>query len=351
MAWMPSGKEILLCRADSALVGGFNNRLYRLRLDSPAELVPLGLGNCSTLNIQHPMDTGPVWMAYGSGYNTKAGIWRARVSKLEESVRIVPSSRFDGMPSFSPDASMIAFISNRSGAPELWVASGEGLNPRKLTEGSHIASVPSWSPDGTKLLYGASMGPDSAGKPDSSHRVFTIAIAGGQPLPVSLGKLQATDPFWAAAPDEFFFWVGGQLWRSHWNGSDPKMVREFPSHWFHASGSRIREDRQILYTRAANPYALYRADLDTGQETLVADELHGPAFASSRNKIYFVARQDYILCAIPREGGAIQKLRPLQFQNSNQFLLGLDVTQDDSTIIWSITEEQKLDLMLVRNLK
>lgn len=350
LAWLPSGKEILLCRADSALVGGFNNRLYRLRMDATSELIPLGLGNCSTVAIQSPAPGGPVFMAYASGTNTKAGIWRAPVEKIGQGERIVPSSRFDGMPTFSPDSSMIAFISNRSGGPELWVASREGLNPRKLTEGSHIAGVPSWSPDGTLLLYGASMPPDSTGKSDSAQRVFTIAVAGGKPLPVQLGAIHAVDPFWAASGNEFFFWVQGQLWRANLKGSPPQMVREFPSHWFRASGSHISNDRHILYARAANPFALYRADLETGKESLIADGLIAPAFATSKRNIYFLSKQDSSICSVPQEGGPVRKLGVIPSQNL-QFLLGLDVTQDDSTIIWSLTEEQKLDLMVVRNLK
>lgn len=41
----------------------------------------------------------------------------------------------DGIaPVWSPDGSMIAFLSNRSGAPEIWVINADGMGLRKLTQ-------------------------------------------------------------------------------------------------------------------------------------------------------------------------------------------------------------------------
>ena len=57
----------------------------------------------------------------------------------------------DRSPRFSPDGSLIAFRSNRSGKMEIWTIrpDGSGLEQRTLTSGDTTAPV--WSPDGTRF--------------------------------------------------------------------------------------------------------------------------------------------------------------------------------------------------------
>ena len=55
-------------------------------------------------------------------------------------------------PRYSPDGRRIAFISDRSGADNLWVMNADGSKPRALTEErEHLVHNPSWSPDGEYL--------------------------------------------------------------------------------------------------------------------------------------------------------------------------------------------------------
>lgn len=58
---------------------------------------------------------------------------------------------FTGRP--GPFLSRIAFISNRTGDPELWVMDWNGDNPRQLTKHGSIALGPAWSPSGDRLVF------------------------------------------------------------------------------------------------------------------------------------------------------------------------------------------------------
>ena len=58
---------------------------------------------------------------------------------------------FTGRP--GPFLSRIAFISDRSGASELWVMDWNGSNPKQLTKHGSIALAPAWAPDGSKLVF------------------------------------------------------------------------------------------------------------------------------------------------------------------------------------------------------
>lgn len=65
-----------------------------------------------------------------------------------------------GTPSFSPDGNRIAFVSNKDGSPRIYVldipAPGTPLKETKATlisKANRENSAPNWSPDGTKLAY------------------------------------------------------------------------------------------------------------------------------------------------------------------------------------------------------
>ena len=61
---------------------------------------------------------------------------------------------FDSQPVFSPDGKRIAFLSDRSGAENVWTAATNGSDARPVTQlaGDPILTSPSWSADGKTIF-------------------------------------------------------------------------------------------------------------------------------------------------------------------------------------------------------
>ena len=56
-------------------------------------------------------------------------------------------------PTWSPDGSMIAFASSRSGQRQLFVANANGKQVNQVTDLNNMGGRSTWSPDGTKLAF------------------------------------------------------------------------------------------------------------------------------------------------------------------------------------------------------
>ena len=70
-----------------------------------------------------------------------------------EAVNLMRGMAFDSQPRYSPDGAMIAFLSDREGAENLWIAKADGSEPRQLSKEQHADfASPSWTPDGDYVL-------------------------------------------------------------------------------------------------------------------------------------------------------------------------------------------------------
>jgi dipeptidyl aminopeptidase/acylaminoacyl peptidase len=67
-----------------------------------------------------------------------------------------PTAGRDQDPTWAPDGRRLAFVSDRSGRPEIWLVDTSLKSARPLTNSSTGASGPSWSPTGEWLAFVAS---------------------------------------------------------------------------------------------------------------------------------------------------------------------------------------------------
>ncbi|HEX8186160.1 MAG TPA: amidohydrolase, partial [Blastocatellia bacterium] len=70
-----------------------------------------------------------------------------------EARRIIGGLSFESQPKFSPDSTKIVFLSDRSGAENIWVANADGSDPKPLTKGRNQSYLsPSWTADGQYII-------------------------------------------------------------------------------------------------------------------------------------------------------------------------------------------------------
>ncbi len=84
---------------------------------------------------------------------------------------------FEVQPIFSPDGRELAFISDRSGSENLWIADADGSNPRQLTHSTErVFTSPAWSADG-QYIYVTQF--DSRGRPAAGSSLWMYHRLGG----------------------------------------------------------------------------------------------------------------------------------------------------------------------------
>ena len=70
-----------------------------------------------------------------------------------EATRITSGLGFDSQPVVSPDGEWVAFVSDRDGADNLWIARIDGSDARKLSDEKHWGFIsPAWTPDGRYII-------------------------------------------------------------------------------------------------------------------------------------------------------------------------------------------------------
>lgn len=107
--------------------------------------------------------------------------------------RLTNTAANETQPALSPDGQHIAYLSDASGVPRLWLSAADGTNPQPLTTGfggpGSIDASPSWAPSGDRLVFVSTAGGHAS--------LYVLAIAGGAPTPLVVDSTTAVEPSWS----------------------------------------------------------------------------------------------------------------------------------------------------------
>ena len=94
-----------------------------------------------------------------------------------------------GSYAISPDGSRLAYTRpGKNGTSQIFVANLDGTGVRQITHDPVGASEPSWSPDGSSLVFvGSGQGPDTIA-------LFVVEAAGGDPVQITFDRADEGSP-------------------------------------------------------------------------------------------------------------------------------------------------------------
>lgn len=187
-------------------------------------------------------------------------------------------SAFDSQPVYSPDGAKLAFISDRSGNENVWIADADGGNPRRISgdcNGERFSS-PAWSADGRYIYVSRRRKPFA-----SDFRLWMYHVDGGSGIKVTGRRRESVQALgaYASVDGEHIYYAssgaasnsgkGGPLsWQIVRRSTRTGQVRTI----LNAPGGAMRpvvspDGRHLTYgTRSGSNTELRVRDLSTGED-------------------------------------------------------------------------------------
>jgi Tol biopolymer transport system component len=281
-------------------------------------------------------------------------IWRVDLSdpgrKPRTPFKLIPSTRNDLLPAYSPDGRRIAFTSDRSGSIEIWVCDSDGSNAVPLTSfGRGGALGPRWSPDGQSILFGL--------ESRDSMEICIMSANGGPPRRVmSYPSGPSPWPSWSRDGKSIYFRSmrsgSSQIWKMPAAGGEAVQITA------HGIGRDLPEespDGKFIYYVNADAYptscSVWRIPVGGGEESRMLDSTTCDfPYALREQGIYFFAKADEKGQSDIRfyefATGRISPILTVGRQVSN-----LAVSPDDRVIVYVQNDQSGSDLMLVENFR
>jgi eukaryotic-like serine/threonine-protein kinase len=258
---------------------------------------------------------------------------------------VTGSSFYDADPRLSPDGHRVAFTSARAGGQvnDIWVTEADGSNPRQLTKGLGVhQGSPDWSPDGRQIVF------DSPGD-DSRAHVFIIDADGGAPRRLTMEAGEQVRPTWSHDGRWIYFSGFHDIWRVPVSGGvSERIVRGVggPLACESADGKSV-----VYQTKDADSPLMVMAFAGGQPQQLVAC-VKSTAFGIGSNGVYYVPcdpSPDPPLHVRDLKTGRDQRLGTLDGLKSRP--MGLSVSPDGKSIIYTKRVLTRADLMLIENFK
>ena len=124
-------------------------------------------------------------------------LYRMSVNGEQEQImRLTNDPALDGWPSFTPDGKQIIFASDRTDKrSQIYVMDADGTNVRRLTNTTATATLPSVSPDGRRIVYAVQSGTEQTG---ITSDIFVMNIDGSNPTRLTRDSIAInSDPSWS----------------------------------------------------------------------------------------------------------------------------------------------------------
>jgi Tol biopolymer transport system component len=254
------------------------------------------------------------------------------------------SSRDELNPQFSPDGRRIVFESNRTGVHSIWVSDADGTNAVEVFSqpGKH-GGTPRWAPDGQRLVFDANI--------DGELAPYIMRASGGKPIRLAGALGGDIIPSWSNDGNWIYFTSArsgrSQIWKASVGGGQAVQVTNNAGQVAFES----RDGRFVYFTSLDADSSLWRVPVGGGEENQVLPSVYLRNFAVMDDGIYFIPRPGTdgkaSLQFLDFATDAVKTIASL----SGRLAIGMTVSPDRRSVIYSRIDESGSDLMLIENFR
>ncbi len=275
-----------------------------------------------------------------------SNIWRIPIENETGKIRqVLASTQPEHNPRFSPDGSGIAFVSLRSGTPEIWIADSLGNNLRKVTSfhGPYVSN-PHWSPDGQFLLCDI--------RDEGLADIYAINVAEGIAHPIIQSNSSDMLPRYTRDGQSFYFTSNRtgswELWKSDLEGRDPIQIT--------TTGGYAAEESLdgSLYYSKINEFGIWRKRPGDDSEQRIFDlsGINRANWSLTGRGIYFIdfKKSESWLQFYSFTDETVAEIRKLD-KTAVWYQAGLTASPDGSHLLYTRLDRQDHDIMGIRKVE
>jgi Tol biopolymer transport system component/DNA-binding winged helix-turn-helix (wHTH) protein len=275
-AWTSDGKEVVYAVYREA---GLGTQLIRIRLGASAAPEPLAYagGSVTAPAIAQPANR----LAYVH-WSDDIDILQFQPGKPPH--RFASSTRYEGLPQYSPDGKRVAFCSQRSGQMEIWVCASDGAHPVQLTDFRDHSGTPRWSPNGTSLAFDRHL--------KGVWRILVMASDGGAPHRLTADDADEVIPSWSR-DGKWIYYASDrtgryEIWKAPAKGGHGTQVTRNGG-W---TAFESYDGQSLYYTKNLDSLdyqsGLWMLPIRGGQEHLVLESVCCRTFSVMEDGIYYI---------------------------------------------------------------
>lgn len=286
-----------------------------------------------------------------------------------KATQLLTGNAFDTQAVFSPDGKQIAFISDRSGSNNLWLANidGSGLKQLSFDDGMMIYTSPSWSPDGQNIYV------SKARYSVLAFEVFVYNKHGGSGIAITQAQPNGTENFEQrlnalgaiSSPNGQYLYYAkkvGTTWTDsplpHWSLVRRDLQTGAESTIINAAGGAMRpalshDGQQLAYaSRYGLNTGLRVRNLQSGQDKWLAfpidnDGQEGGYYADLVPRFTFTPDDKAIVISI---GGKIRKIELVDGKQSDiPFVANMQLELGQQTRVQQVQEKGTVKARIIQS--
>ncbi|GAB5518353.1 MAG: hypothetical protein RhofKO_06040 [Rhodothermales bacterium] len=252
---------------------------------------------------------------------------------------LLSSTAVDSQPALSPDGTRLAFVSNRTGHAELWVAETNAPDRlQQLTTAEGRVGAPAWSPDGQHIAFEV--------EHDGTSEVYLVHVDGGPLRPLTTTGAYNHSPRWSPDGRHLTFSSDASgtwgAWSVEVNSGVVTQVAEGFFGQRHADGS--------LYLARYPEGGIWHLAAPDAEPMLVVSDVHRLDWGSwtlHGNTLTYLARTDSSLHLVQRDVQTRALLRRTPLPTDLPLREPAITTTSQGQIIFARQDRRESDLLLL----